>query len=226
MQRGCVGSDRLRPARRKSGGASHVYESWVPWHVDAIAKQAGVSPQTIYFTFNNKSFRLIRTAAIDAAVMGPEETAPQEQAWWKEMLDEPDPARRSDLHRSRAGLSPGHRPSAMFSQLPPAPTKKSERSSTTTKSLRGEGFGQVLDALATKGALRPDLPQDRLLDIFPRCLRRCLLPPIDHTDGMPTRRCNGLAVRASTPSAPGPAGKLISGAFTYSAQCNTRSHNQ
>ena len=133
--------------------------------VDAIAKQAGVSPQTIYFTFSNK-VKLI-SAVIDAAVMGPEETTPQEQAWWKEMLDEPDPTRSLQIFIRGAG--PAFARASTISDVLAAAARTDEEVREIFdhhESLRREGFGQVLDALATKGALRPDLPRDRLLDIF------------------------------------------------------------
>ena len=133
--------------------------------VDAIAKQAGVSPQTIYFTFSNK-VKLI-SAVIDAAVMGPEETTPQEQAWWKEMLDEPDPTRSLQIFIRGAG--PAFARASTISDVLAAAARTDEEVREIFdhhESLRREGFGQVLDSLATKGGLRPDVPRDRLLDIF------------------------------------------------------------
>ena len=49
----------------------------------AIAKRAGVAVQTVYFVFHTKP--LLLTAAIDDAVMGPDEPTPPElTAWWLE----------------------------------------------------------------------------------------------------------------------------------------------
>src|SRR5687767_1457497 len=57
--------------------------------VTAIAKRAGVAPQTIYFVFSNKSALI--SAAIATAVMGEgEPLAPQETPWFAAMLAEPD----------------------------------------------------------------------------------------------------------------------------------------
>lgn len=133
--------------------------------VEAIAKQAGVAPQTVYFTFNNKA-KLI-SAVIDAAVMGPEETTPQEQAWWKAMLDEPDPTRSLQIFIRGAG--PAFARASTISDVLAAAARTDDEVREIFdhhESLRRESFGQVLDVLGTKGALRLDLSRDRLLDVF------------------------------------------------------------
>lgn len=133
--------------------------------VEAIAKQAGVAPQTIYFIFNNKA-RLI-SAVIDAAVMGPEEKTPQEQTWWKEMLDEPDPTAALQIFIRGAG--PAFARASTISEVLAAAARTDDEVREIFdhhETMRREGFGQVLDALATKGSLRPDIPRERLLDIF------------------------------------------------------------
>jgi AcrR family transcriptional regulator len=133
--------------------------------VEAIAKQAGVAPQTVYFTFNNKA-KLI-SAVVDAAVMGPEETAPQDQAWWQEMLEEPDPTR--SLQTFIRGAGPAFHRASPISEVVAAAARTDDEVMEIFQhheSLRREAFGQVLDMLANKGPLRPDLTRDRLLDVF------------------------------------------------------------
>jgi AcrR family transcriptional regulator len=133
--------------------------------VEAIAKQAGVAPQTVYFTFNNK-VKLI-SAVIDAAVIGPEETAPQEQAWWQAMREEPDPTRSLQIFIRGAG--PAFARASTISDVLAAAARTDEEVMEIFEyheSLRRDAFGQVLDALATKGSLRPNLNRERLLDIF------------------------------------------------------------
>jgi AcrR family transcriptional regulator len=51
--------------------------------VAAIAKRAGVATQTVYFVFHNKPALI--SAAIDAAVMGPDAVPPDETDWWAAM---------------------------------------------------------------------------------------------------------------------------------------------
>lgn len=133
--------------------------------VEAIAKQAGVSSQTVYFAFNNK-VKLI-SAVIDAAVMGPEETTPQEQTWWKSMLEEPNPTRSLQIFIRGAG--PAFARASTISDVLAAAARTDEEVMTIYnqhETLRREGFGEVLDTLAGKGPLRPDMPRERLLDIF------------------------------------------------------------
>lgn len=133
--------------------------------VEAIAEQAGVAPQTVYFAFNNK-VKLI-SAVIDAAVMGPEETTPQEQSWWKAMLDEPDPTRSLAIFIRGAG--PAFARASTISDVLAAAARTDDEVREIFdhhETLRRKGFSQVLDALATKGALRLDLSRDRLLDVF------------------------------------------------------------
>lgn len=133
--------------------------------VEAIAKQAGVAPQTVYFTFNNK-VKLI-SAVVDAAVLGPEETAPQDQAWWQEMLVEPDPTRSFQIFIRGAG--PVFQRASTISDVLAAAARTDDEVMEIFEyheSLRREAFGQVLDMLATKGHLRPNLTRERLLDVF------------------------------------------------------------
>jgi len=58
----------------------------------AVAKDAGVAVQTVYFAFHTKSALLSRT--IDFAVMGEDEPRiPQQQPWYQLMKAEPDISR-------------------------------------------------------------------------------------------------------------------------------------
>ncbi len=132
----------------------------------AIAERAGVAPQTIYFIFHTKA-NLI-SAVIDAAVMGGDNgTPPQEQTWWKEMLDEPDAEGALQGFIRGAGLAFA-RASAISEVLRAAALTDDEVSKTFRRHeiLRREGFGEVLDSLAEKGPLRSDLSPDQLLDVF------------------------------------------------------------
>jgi AcrR family transcriptional regulator len=55
----------------------------------AVAKEAGVAVQTVYFAFHTKSALLSRT--IDYAVMGESEPRiPERQPWYQQMRAEPD----------------------------------------------------------------------------------------------------------------------------------------
>ena len=147
--------------------------------------------------------------------MGPEETTPQEQAWWKEMLDEPDPTRSLQIFIRGAG--PAFARASTISDVRPAAARTDEEVreiSDHHESLRREGFfGQVLDALATKGTLRPDLPRDRLLDIFLVVYGDATYHQFTTQMGWPHEDVMDWLCEQSTPSAPGVARKLISGVF-------------
>ena len=92
----------------------------------AIAKRAGVAVQTVYFVFHTKP--LLLTAAIDDAVMGPDEPTPPElTAWWQEETTATDTLAahsRSSWPVSRSSSS-GRRRWTGWRRQPPPPTRKS-----------------------------------------------------------------------------------------------------
>ena len=123
-------------------------------------------PQTIYFTFKNQEVEADQRSDRRSGD-GAEEMTPQEQAWWKEMLDEPDPTRSLQIFIKEPGrYSPGHRPSASVRSCRRTDEEVREVSSTTTSRYAGRDSVRRSTPLATKGALRSDLPRDRLLDVF------------------------------------------------------------
>jgi len=56
--------------------------------VDAVAAQAGVAVQTVYFTFHTKAELL--QAAYEHAVLGPEPVPPHLSGWWRAAESAPD----------------------------------------------------------------------------------------------------------------------------------------
>ncbi|MGB7961421.1 MAG: TetR/AcrR family transcriptional regulator [Propionicimonas sp.] len=69
----------------------------------AIAERAGVAVQTVYFVFHTKPE--LFAAALDAAVLGPEDEPPLQQSWASDAAATPDPvaALRVFIHAS-AGI--------------------------------------------------------------------------------------------------------------------------
>jgi AcrR family transcriptional regulator len=63
--------------------------------VEDVAAEAGVAVPTVYKIFTNK--RNLLMAALHAAMTGSDEGSVDEQAWWREQLDEPDPRRQLQL---------------------------------------------------------------------------------------------------------------------------------
>ena len=122
----------------------------------AIAATAGVSLKTVYLVFETKG-NLLR-ALWHLLLRGDRDTVPVgEQDWYREVLDEPDPARalRLNLRNSRAvkvragrllevirGAAPGDRDIATLwnasrSSTTPTSARWSKRSRTGAGSIRG-----------------------------------------------------------------------------------------
>ena len=57
--------------------STHGYSSTT---MDAVAADAGVAVQTVYFTFRTKGELL--QAVYEHAVLGPEQTPPHQMPWW------------------------------------------------------------------------------------------------------------------------------------------------
>jgi AcrR family transcriptional regulator len=134
--------------------------------VTAIAKRAGVAPQTIYFVFSNKSALI--SAAIDTAVMGEgEPLAPQETPWFAAMLAEPDAPESlrifvrgsAEIFARAAGLAEVLRAAALTDE-------EVRRTYLAHETLRADGFRQVIDMLATKGQLREGLTPKSATDVL------------------------------------------------------------
>jgi AcrR family transcriptional regulator len=73
-----------------------VEQSYAGARIDAIAARAGVAVPTVYKVFTNKATLLV--GAINRAMTDDEgDTQVDDQEWWIEQLDEPDPVRQLQL---------------------------------------------------------------------------------------------------------------------------------
>lgn len=73
-----------------------VLQAFAGTRIDDIATEAGVAVPTVYKTFVNKKNVLF--AALERAMTGTHVGGPvEEQAWWREQIEEPDPRRQLDL---------------------------------------------------------------------------------------------------------------------------------
>jgi len=80
-----------------------VERGYVGTTVDAIARGAGVAPETVYSIFGTK--RALLAALVDVTIVGDDEPVPVlEWAWVRELRDEPDPRRRLAM-LARAGTA-------------------------------------------------------------------------------------------------------------------------
>lgn len=91
--------ERARATRRRVLDAARelfLERGYVATTIDAIARRADVSPETIYATFGNK--RSLLSELVDVSIAGDIGAPPiLEQDWVQEMLDEADPYRRASI---------------------------------------------------------------------------------------------------------------------------------
>jgi AcrR family transcriptional regulator len=160
--------DKARETRRRILRAAHGEFLERGYHgatIASIARRAGVATQTVYFVFHTKA-ELI-SAVIDAAVLGEHDEVPQETSWWESMLAA---ATAADALRAFVhGAGPLFaRASAVSEVLRGAALTDPELRATLAAhdELQRTGYRQVIDALATKGALRPGLEPEVATDIL------------------------------------------------------------
>lgn len=129
--------------------------------MEAIADQAGVAVQTLYFSFHTKDELL--QAVQDRAVMGDEQIPPEEQAWFSEM--------REAVDVETAVRVFGENVAAILARVAPLlptfhavagdPAGEVWRHSET---LRRSGYADIVKIWSTKCKRRPGLSQQRAVD--------------------------------------------------------------
>lgn len=127
--------------------------------VTAIARHAGVAPQTVYAAFGNK-------ANLVAAMLGELEEAAGEAAWLERVWAEPEP--RKQLELFLAWLR------ALFEEgAPILRAASAARADPDVEALltqgdahRRDGIRQLVEAWSRGGALRPDLDPAEATDRF------------------------------------------------------------
>lgn len=150
------------------GAAQRLFErqGYAATSMAAIAAEAGVSTKTVYLAFETKS-GLLR-AAWNVLLRGDEASAPVgERPWYREVLDEPDPARKLRLN-ARNSTMVRRRAGAMLEVLRAAAPSDPDidvlwrRIQTEFR----DNQRAVVVSLRELGALRPDLDVDRATDIL------------------------------------------------------------
>jgi AcrR family transcriptional regulator len=120
--------------------------------MEAVAADAGVAVQTVYFVFHTKA-ELLR-ATFDAAVLGDfDAPPPQAQEWFRRALDEPDPGRAIDVFvagnaRIHARLGP------LVGVLQASGVAEVRELFEDRERLRWEGYHLFAKSLRRRGALR------------------------------------------------------------------------
>ena len=134
--------------------------------MEAVAAEAGVALKTVYVTFTTKS-GLLR-AVWDFLLKGDEDVAPvAARAWYREMLDEPDPERQLRLtaHNSRLVKV---RIGRLLEVIRDASVVDVDSAAlwSLIQSDFYENQGAIVASLDNKHALRPDLDVTRATDIL------------------------------------------------------------
>lgn len=133
--------------------------------VAAIARRAGVAAQTVYFVFHNKP--ALMSAAIDAAVMGPDAVPPEETDWWVAMTAAAT-GHEALGHFVRGAGTVYARAAAISEVLRAAAMADAECRATWEHHDRMQvaAFRQVIDIVAAKSPLRGDLDPATATDVL------------------------------------------------------------
>lgn len=160
------------PTRRERAKATHwriikaAYESfcergYAGTTMAHIAERAGVAVQTVYFVFHTKAELLSR--AYDFAVMGEgEPRIPEKQAWYQEMVAEPDVT--TALRHLIDGVSDIVRrvtPLYVVGRASADGDDEITRVQTFHETWRADGYRAMLEVLLTKAPLRSGLDPER-----------------------------------------------------------------
>lgn len=133
--------------------------------VTAIAKRAGVAPQTVYFVFHTKPDLI--DAVIDDLVMGKDAVPPDQTSWWAAMLEEPDAVKclRIFITGSASVYERASPVSEVLRAASVANDELHDRREREEEGRRGV-FRSAIDIAARKGQLREGLTRDVATDVF------------------------------------------------------------
>lgn len=159
-------SRRTRLGIIAAGHAEFLESGYHGATMAAIARRAGVAPQTVYFVFHTKAE--LAGSVIDAAVLGLDDpTVPQSSTWWADMEAAPTAhlalqafvRGAATLLRRAAGVSEVMRAAALTDPEIRAIHEHHDQ-------LQVSGYRQVVDILATKGSLRDGLTPATATDVL------------------------------------------------------------
>ncbi len=132
----------------------------------AIAATAGVAVQTVYFVFHTKAE--LFTAALDAAVLGPEDKAPLEQEWAREAAAapvDPESALQSLIRGSASIMERASALSAVASTAAPTEPDLAELYQWREQ-LRIDGYRDFVAGLALPSATLDPRAADILITML------------------------------------------------------------
>ena len=157
--------ERARANRRRMVEAAYRLFSERGWGVPltAIAKEAGVAVQTLYFTFHTKVGLL--QEALQLAVLGDDlPLGPHERPWFQEMVAEPDP--RKALAMVVDATQPIFTRVAPLAGVFQSGDPEVSAMWAHSEQLRLDGYRVMTEALAKKGKLRSGLKPAEAVDVL------------------------------------------------------------
>ncbi len=129
--------------------------------MEAVAVDAGVAVQTLYFTFHSKGDLL--QAAYEYAVLGPDPTPPHLSPWWLAAEREPN------VNKAVSSLVDGS--VEVFERAAPLvwvvrADEEARDAYDFNESLRVQGYAVMIDFLSRKHPLRPRLTKKKARDLL------------------------------------------------------------
>ncbi|SDS50105.1 TetR/AcrR family transcriptional regulator [Actinoplanes derwentensis] len=152
-------AERARATRARitaAATATFTTSGYATTSINAIAAAAGVSEQTVYYSFGNK--RAVLAAALDRAIAGDDEPTPTlERPWVQAALAEPDSHRQ--IERQVEGVGEVLRRAARLLDIIRNAATDPELAEVCATAIghHHEVQGVFAKALSTKAELRTDL---------------------------------------------------------------------
>lgn len=156
--------DQALVTRRRMMEAAHRVFSgrgYANTTMQALADEAGVAVQTVYFTFHTKADLL--QAAYEYAVLGPDETPPHLTDWWRAAEAEPDIVKAIDLLVD-GSVEVLERAASLVWAV--RSDEAARAAYDFNENLRVDGFGILVAFLEEKHPLRPGLSTAKARDIL------------------------------------------------------------
>ncbi len=153
----------LATRRRMMEAACHVFSQrgYSKTTMEAIAREAGVAVQTLYFTFHTKSELL--QAAYEYAVLGPEEIPPHLSEWWRAAEAEPDVAKAVE-HIVDGTVALLERAARLVWAV--HGDEEARQAYELNETMRIDGNAKIISFLIRKHRLRRGVSQRRARDIL------------------------------------------------------------
>jgi AcrR family transcriptional regulator len=167
-QPGTRRAEQARATRRRiidQAAALFIEQGYAATTLDQIAKGAGVAVQTLYFHFGNKA--TVLKEVVDVLAVGDDEPVPLlDRSWARRVRDEPDGRRALAIWLRNARAVFG-RVAPIMNVVRDAAGSDPEMAAQWQTNLAQRYVAQraVVQQLADKHALRPDLTVDRAADI-------------------------------------------------------------